>query len=375
MGAVGAAFGKEKNELEEFNRAWTLDFLPQSALFPSSLHPHEWEKVLPTGAGGTPTPGIEAFQTAKDLTPVEPFAVFLPLLDLYSGRGSFGQEIQAKSGVSFASKMALGLMGHLSPPILQKYGMRLPGPGGALVPMGDTLDKNGGQMTLPKGVTATLGGLSMAGLTFLGARAGLGAKGAGLAASTLLSGTMGAAAGSEVNTRRLMTDLGIMPDMRTQQYGDWTTDFLANSFFGVNKSWKVSPGQAIYNQNLRSKRFSELRKVSVKELRDGISSSDPGAARSAIAEIYKTYIYEHGDTQAAQREFMEWAQRTTKSMQGLPIYSGISEERLLSQIGSLRAANDEKTKIRRQTLAELRSELQQRQLRKAGGLTVVKQPR
>jgi hypothetical protein len=151
-------------------------------------------------------------------------------------------------------------------------------------------------------------------------------------------------------------------------------DFLANSFFGLSKSWKVSPGQAIYNQNLRSKRFMEIRKVSVKELRDAINSGSESDARASIAEIYKTYVYEHGDTQAAMREFMAWGSRTMKSLKGLPIYAGISEERLLGQISALREANAEKTKIRRQQLAELRAELQRRQLSKASGLKVVPQP-
>jgi hypothetical protein len=373
--ALGAVAGKEpENELREFNRAWSMDFLPQSSLFPSSMHPHEWEKILPSAMGGSPTPGVEAFQTAKDLTPVEPFAVFLPLLELYSGRGSFGQEIQSKSGVSFASKMALGLLGHLAPPVIQKYGMKLEGPGGAIIPMGDIHEANGGQMTLPKSVTATMYGLAAGGLTFMGGRGGLGLKGAQLAGATALAGGTAGLAGGEINTRRLMTDLGIMPDPRTQEYGDWTMDFLANSFFGLSKSWKVSPGQAIYNQNLRSKRFMEIRKVSVKELRDAINSGSESDARASIAEIYKTYVYEHGDTQAAMREFMAWGSRTMKSLKGLPIYAGISEERLLGQISALREANAEKTKIRRQQLAELRAELQRRQLSKASGLKVVPQP-
>ena len=93
-----------------------------------------------------------------------------------------------------------------------------------------------------------------------------------------------------------------------------------------------------------------------------------------MASIYKTYIDEHGDTQIGMREFMEWGQRTLKSLEGLPIFAGISEERLLGQISALRAANDEKAKMRRQQLAELRAELQQRQLRKANGLKVVRQP-
>jgi hypothetical protein len=364
-----------------------MDFLPQSALFPSSIHPHEWEKLLPNSTeggvqwGGTPTPGKEGMQTAKDLTPVEPFAVFQPLLDLYSGRGSFGTEIEAKSNIAFANKMALGLMGHLAPPIMQKYGMKLPN-GEAFVPMGDLLTKNGGQMTLPKYVTSTFGGLAMAGLTMFGARGHMAGKAGkalssargAVAGSGLLSGTMGAMAGAELNTTRLMQDLGILADPRTGQKADWTMDFLANSWFGLNKSWKASAEQGIYNESLRTKRFAEMRKVPVKSLRDAISQGSESRAKSAIGEIYKLYGQEHANTEVAMKEYMAWAQRTQKSMEGLRIYQGLSEERIMGQIQALRDANAEKSKIKRQTIAELRSELNQRQLRKASGLTIVEQP-
>jgi hypothetical protein len=390
-GAAGAAagalmgnkFGQSPvDEVREFNRAWVMDFLPQSALFPASLHPHEWEKLLPTGmTGGSPTPGKEWLQTAKDLTPVEPFAVFQPILDLYSGRGSFGTEIEAKSGIAFANKMALGLLGHLAPPIMQKYGMKLPN-GNAFVPMADAFTKNGGQMTLPKYVTSTFGGLALAGLTFMGSKghmagkagqALLSAKGS-VGAATALSGTMGAMAGAEINTTRLMTDLGILADTRTGQKGDMTLDFMANSWFGLNKSWKSSAEQNIYNESLRSKRFAEMRKVPVKGLRDAIAQGSESRAKSAIGEIYKLYGLEHANTEVAMSEYMKWAQRTSKSMEGLKIYQGLSEDRIMGQMQALRAGNAEKSKINRQTLAELRTELEQRQLRKAGGLTVVEQP-
>jgi hypothetical protein len=377
-GAVGGALlGKfagqdPKDELREFNRAWTLDWLPQSALFPQSMHPGEWEKLLPTGLGGAPTPGKEWFATAKEMTPVEPFAVFMPLLDLYSGRGQFGEEIQASSGIQFANKLALGLLGHLSPPIMQKYGMKLEGPGGAVIPMGDSFDANGGQMTLPKYVTSTFWGLSAAGLTAFGAGR-LGAKGAALLGSAALSGVVGGMAGAEMNTRRLMTDLGISPDYRTEEYGDWTLDFFANSLFGLNKSWKASPQQSLYNESVRQKRFIELRKGPVKSFRDAIIAGRESDAKATIGDIYKTYVYEHGDTNFARREFLDWAVRTTKSIQGLPIYDGMSDEQLRVKYAAILESWKEASNVEKRIAAELRSTHQERAARRATDVKILEQ--
>jgi len=367
--AFGAIFGKE--ELKAFNRAWSLDFLPYSSLAPTSIHPSQWEKVLPSALGGIPTPGREVAMTAKDLSPVEPFAVFTPLLELYAGRGSFGSEIEAKSGIDYASQMALGLLGHLSPPVMQKYGMSLQGPQGNPIEMAEIFANNGGQSTLPKAITATFGGLALGGLTFLGARMGLGATAGKAAVSAAVSGLLGTGAGYAVNVNRLMRDLGISPDPRTDQYNDATLDFLANSFFGLNKSWRADPLQAEYNQTLRNNQFSELRKSSVKEFRDAINNGRADVARAVLGEIKKTYIYQYGDTQMADTEFMEWARRMYSSIGSLPIWGGVSEKELAIRINSSRAANAEKYKYQRERLAELRAEFIRRQLGKAKGLKVV----
>jgi hypothetical protein len=367
--AVGALFGREE-ELKEFNRAWVMDFLPHSSLFPSSLHPAEWEKVLPTAMGGVPTPGRESMMTAKDLSPIEPFAVFMPLLELYSGRGSFGRELESKSGIENASKYALGLLGHLAPPIIQKNGMALDAPTGNPIEMAQIFANNGGQSSLPRAITATFGGLALGGLTFLGARAGLGVAAGAAAAPSLLSGALGAGAGYAVNVNRLMKDLGISPDPRTGQYNDATLDFVANGFFGLNKSWRADPLQAEYHQTLRNKQFSELRKTSVKEFRDAINNGRADSARAVLAEIKKTYIYQYGDTEVADAEFMEWAKRMHRDIGKLPIWGGVSEKELALRINSTRAAGAEKRKYQRARIAEQRAEFIRRQMKKARELKV-----
>jgi hypothetical protein len=355
--AFGAARGKEpEDEARDFNRMWSLDFLPWSSLSLGSLHPYEWEKLDPLDRfkkePGPPTPGQEGWQTAKDLAPVEPFAVFMPLLDLWSGRGAFGQELKARSNMEYANKMALGLLGHLMPPIIQKYGMKLQSEGGFMYPMGDIHDNNGGMQTLPDYVGTTFGGLSMGTLTFLGGRKLKGVGALGLGAATALSAATGAAAGTEINTRRFMTDMGILPDPRTREQADWTLDFLANSFFGVNKSWKASPKQSIYNQKIRDRRFAPLRQIALRELKDAISVGSESRARVALSEIRKLFTLQYADTEMGGRKFLEWADETTSKLSQLPIFSGISQERTQARRNALQAIQPELNRYQRAELAE-----------------------
>lgn len=380
-GAVGGAISGAitgasslKDEIKDFNRAWSLDWLPQSSIVPSSIHPAQWEKVLPTSLGGRSTPGRESIMTAKDLLPVEPFAVFTPLLELYAGRGSFGRDIKAKSTIDYAGKMALGLLGHLSPPIMQKYGMALDNPAtNPVALMANIHDKNGGQSTLPKKITATFGGLLLGGLSFYGARTGLGSSLGASATSSAVAGAIGAGAGYEVNVSRLMRDLGITPDQRTGQYSNSTLDFFANSFFGLNKSWKTDPLQAEYSKTIRGKEMDELRGISRKTIRDAIVNGRPGQAKSAIAEVKTLYNYEYGDTKMADAEFAKWSHRLFQDFKNLPIFSGVSEKELAFRINSLKAAQAEAQKFRRGQLAELRAAFQKTQLEKAKGLTIVEE--
>lgn len=372
--AIGALAGRtlgsmspgiEQAKHAEITRSWIMDFLPQSTMFLSSLAPHQWEKVNPFG--DAPTGGIESFRAAKDLMPIEPFAVAMPILDLYAGRGGFGQELEARSGISLANKMALGLLGFVSPPVLQKYGMKLEGPGGVHISMKDIHENNGGQMTLPRAATATFGGLVGAGMAFMGTKR----LGVPSGAATALAGTIGTMAGAEANTRRLMTDLGILGDPRTGETGDWTLDFFSNSFMGLNKSFKVTAKQAEFNQAIRRRRFEPIRKVATREFTDSLKAGSESSAKVALSEVYKTFLYEWGDAEKATQHTNAWMQRQIQGLNKLPMFRGLSEEWLMNRISALNSLGPEKTKMHQQQIIELMTEMRMHAFNKGRSLKIV----
>lgn len=353
----------------EFARAWMLDFLPYSSLVPTSVHPHEWEKLNPMS--DVPAPGMESLRTAIDLSPVEPFAIAKPIMELASGRGAFGAEIKAKSGIHMANKMALGLLGFISPPILQKYGMNLSTPDG-FYRMRDVHDANGGQMTLPWQTTATLGGVLGSTLTFLGAKR-LGAP-TGLALSAAgVAGTVGGMSGGAVNTRRLMTDLGILPSPQTEEYADPTLDFWVNNWLGVGKSWKASPNQALFNQKLRAKRFAPYREVLTREWDDAILTGSASTAKAVSAAVYSSFELEWGSADVGQRKFAEWLERRMKRMNRLPMFRDFSDDWVDQQIKIMVEMGPEKAKIHHQQLVALMTELRMHRFGKAKGMKIVEE--
>jgi hypothetical protein len=378
-GAIGGAImGKKsptaqrltQDDLAGAARAWALDFLPTSAAVFGSTHPHEWEKVDPFN--GVPAPGKEVMGTIKDLSPVEPFAIAMPLVELAAGRGSFGREIETKSGWDFANKAALGLYGMLMPPMIQKYGMRVEGEGG-VYKMADIHEANGGQQTLPRSQTATFFGLSMAGLTAMGARKLPGATAAKTLGAAATAGIPGAMAGSQLNTRRLMTDLGIMRDPYTNEYNDRTMDFFFNTFMGVNKSWKVSPKTAIANEERRNKRFQEIRKSSLKSLMDSMRNGSESMAVAAAGEAYKTFQLQWADSPKADEEYLKWLERNVKNIGKTPQMRTVSEDELTFRISALKDVF-KKTKVKfvGQRLAEMEAELHMRRASKAKNLKLTR---
>lgn len=353
-----------------------MDFLPTSAIMFGSTHPDEWEKVDPFNQ--TPVSGVETFGTMKDLSPVEPFAIGMTLLEVMTGRGSFGREITSKSAMQGADKMALGLAGFLMPPMIQKYGMRLNGPGG-WHDMSDIFEANGGQATLPKSQTATMFGLAMAGVTALGAARlpGVGAKAAGYGAKTLLSagiaGTSGAMAGAELNNRRLMSDLGIVKDAYTNQPGDHTMDFFFNTFMGVNKSWKSNSAAGVANVERRERRFTEGRKTTLKGLMDALRNGSESRAISYLGEAQKSFALQYANTEVGGQKFLEWKERNLRNIARTPQMQGVSVEDLILRINAYKDLIQNSTsKVHRQNLSLLETELTMRKMEKVKGLKLVK---
>jgi hypothetical protein len=318
-------------------------------------------------------------KAAYDLWPIEPFAVFMPMIQTMLGETSFGADIKTTDSVSFAGKMAAGLVGFLAPPIVQKYGFKLENPGGAIIPMSDVLSNNGGQMTLPKGVTATMGGLLATTLTALGGtKIGLG--GAGLATAAGAAGMLGGMAGYEMNTRRLMTDLGLSEhpnETVLDSKGDWTLDFFANTFLGVNKSWKGSAGNAEFQMALRQQRFEEQRSVAKRSYIDALRNGRDSQAMQMIKIIRDSFVKqwtvpgsEESGTARGHNEFLNWMERTTKELSKNPQFRSLSEDQILFRMRALRGQSGEMTRMNQARAAELRAELDMRRMGKARDLKI-----
>lgn len=378
IGAVGGAIAGSSvdDKLVEYNRAWVGDFLPQYAAFNATNSPEEWSKIDPFS--DKEWSGGESVRAAHNMLPVEPFAVFMPVLDVAMGKDSYGQEIETGSATAFAGKMALGMMGHLAPSMMQKWGMKLPGPDGNPIEMAEIFEKNGGQSTLPKAITAGFGGLLLGGLTFMGTKSLNAGKAAGMAganlAATAGAGTVGALAGSEVNVNRMMHDLGITKDHNKNIAGEWTQDAIGNNLFGVTKSWRSSPESAALQRNLRKRDVTKQKTLINKNFSKAMADGSESRVAAQIGAMYNLMLREYGDAPTATIKHQEWLERQVKSRNRASVFSKMSDEELKRIIdegaGPRDAAGLEKTRIQRQQHAEQIAEAQMRALNRARNLQV-----
>lgn len=353
-GAAGAQIDMGDKPDDENLRAWVMDYLPQSAALwnPASTSPY----AEPSGA---------SFREVQDLLPVEPFAVVMPLIDIMRGEGSFGREIPVDSVTDMASKSVMGLIGFLSPPALQKYGMKVEGQGGLYIPMVDIMDDLGGSQTIGAGQTAHFdeqGGVTVQEApevakiltsTALGAAGGYAAGGLPGAA---VGGTLGLAAGKALNNRRLMQDAGLIGNSYTGTPGNPIFDMLFNTFGGLPKSWEVSPQQALINEEFRKKPYDKIRGHYRKGLEDAIESDNESMQRHYLEKIQGTFSRQHLNPEQAQKKFYEWLKRNIKTVGRSRALKNMSEEEIKIQLA---AANDFATKTRTKAAEQIILLLQQ----------------
>ena len=321
MAGLQRAFGHDEADA---SRALVLDFLPYSTMTPGSLSEGELTKLDPM----TPSQGGDiALDALIDISPVEPLAILLPALDIYSGRGPFGAEIRTDSLLQQVSKQMIGLMGILSPPIMQKYGMKLTGEEKNVFNMADIFEANGSQMSHPKEVQGTFAGLAVGGLTALGMKRMGMPTGTALKAGAAV-GALGGLGGREINMQRLAVDLGMEVDPRTGQKGSWTSDFIGNSLLGVAKSWKATPEQQLFTEGRAAGNYQKVRGTITRRFNYAISQNDQTAARKEMGQVYQTFFQEHGNAAVAREKFDDWMTSNIEGQYGLPGLKGFSDETL-----------------------------------------------
>jgi len=268
--------------------------------------------------------------------------------------------------------MALGLLGFISPPLLQKYGMKLEGPSGNPIAMADIFEANGGQASLPKALTGTFWGLTLGSMAYAGAKGLPGVTKGVQVAAGLGIGALGASSGMEMNSRRLMQDLGIFGD-HTGKYGEWTMDFLMNSFFGTAKSWSVSPAQGQFAQTMRSSRFEEMRTVLNRDFRDGAENGMESKMIASASAIRQSFLYEYGNTEVADMKFLEWQEKRMQELMKNPAFAGLSEEQLLIRRSALRESLDAKTRAYNQQVNEVQAALIQKRAQRTRNTKLVRE--
>jgi hypothetical protein len=326
LGATaGVALGRVLGDDEDDLRGWVMDFLPQSALMASSSSPFAEPQ--------------NNMRQIIDLSPLEPFSVLRPLFDVAYGQGSFGEPIISDGPGQSIGKAALGLLGFLSPPVIQKYGMSLRSPNNQIMPTESILgfDVDAGTVGAVTGVAAGAG---------LGLMTGSAAIGAGAAA-------IGGLAGSQVNVNRIFTDMGLQEDARTGKPGNIVYDFLLNSFSGVSKSWKATPQQRLLNESIREGNFQEIRTMYTKNLRQASFSGNEGEVNESLQRVFNTFIMQYDDPAQAQLKFTEWANRQLDAIGTLPRLRGFSRDELEMKLmqASKFAAENRSRYARQQVLA------------------------
>lgn len=322
VGEYGAAIEHEQDE--DNIRAWVMDFLPTSAAL--------WNPA-------TTSP----YAKPKELLPVEPFAVVMPLIRIGMGQGDFGQDVPNTGRLDMMSKMAMGTIGFISPPWMQKYGMKVTGTGGLYLPMTDVMDDLGGTGSVDSsqevyfddraGVTVqeTTKPVQIATSTLTGAA--LGAAAGGVPGAAVGAG-LGLVASKGLNNRRLMEDLGIMGNSYTNRPGNPVFDMVFNTFAGLPKTWEPSPAQALINEKFRQQPFQKLRTNYRRNLEDAIQSDNQKMVRYYLEQVQKTFSTEYLDPNQAQVKYHEWIKRNIKTIGRVRGLDGISEDQLLMQLES-----------------------------------------
>ncbi len=334
MGGLGAAVGQDtESELRKFNRTWTMNFLPTSVMTPASTSPQVWNQVTPEAMGGDPTTFQQTVRSGFDLLPVEPLATFTPIMDVFLQRGRFGQELSTKGSIDGASKMALGMIGHLMPPLIQGWGMKVAGEQVNPLEMANIFDHNGGQASLPNTLTATFGGVLAAGTTFMHTKS-LPAAGA--------AGVAGALAGSGLNMKKFLVDFGIDKNPYTNTYSDSSLDGIANNIFGITKSYKASTDQYLMNESFRKRRLAEVRSAVQKDLEVSVASGRDYKVKAVVSRMRALYWSEFHNVRLVDEAMAKWTEREVKGIQKSPSFRGWSDIDLKIKGAVMREAQDAK---------------------------------
>lgn len=285
-------------------------------------------------------PGSNMVKEALKTSPIEPLSVMMPLLRLVMGEDEYGQEIVAESGPDYVAKAAVQTFGMITPPWIQKYGLRVGAP-----------DK--GMFGLDRVSTMTLSGTA-------GAIAGhklLGMPGA------VAGAAIGTTLGSQVDTSRFEEDLGLRTNTRTGERGNPIFDVLFTSATGLGKSWKADPSQKAFNDKMREDNLKTFRGSLKRKLADAAINGDEERWKALMQDLFITYTQQYDDPRQAQAKFSASMEDLLPQLRRNPQYKRYSEEELRQRLRDATAfAIKHRGQFTDQRVEELRKEVMARQV-------------
>lgn len=302
--AAGVGFGLSMKTDDERMRGTVLDWLPHSAFMLGSTSPEFGGDTLPfKDIGG-----------ALEQIPAQPFAIIKPLIEIMEGRTTWGSDIGIETTGDYFTKGLAGYVGFLSPPFIQKYGLKT---------------------TTPD-----------------------------VSASKYLTGTD--VPGDITNISRLLTDSSVAIDPITGRPGNISTDlFLKN--FGMWKSWATDPATRLANEQTTDRHLQKIRSTVSKNLAFALENGEDAEAKRLLTVVMSTFTKQHADNpRRAQVEFGKWLERRGKAIGKHPRLRGWSEEELLERLREVsKQSADNRGVGRREMIKFLQQQVTLRQMKRA----------
>ncbi len=232
---------RDKNDQ---HRAMMLDAIPHLSFYPATLS---------TQAG------------IAEVSPVDVAPILTGMLGIMTGKGPFGQPIQATTKADLAGKSIANMIGFFTPPYIQKY--------------------------------------------FFG----------------LTSPQANSVAG--INTYRLQQDLGNVVNPTTMKPGSWLADLVVNNT--VMRNYPSSAEQQMHNEQLdKNRTIEKVRGELTRRFNASARSGDADAAGDQLLHVMKTFVKEYGPGPLSKRKYIEWLVRHSKSLARHPQLRNYSQEEL-----------------------------------------------
>lgn len=299
-GAGGYALSSALDRDTEHLRATILNWLPHSSVMLQGLM--------------NPDVRIDTLHKSIEMLPVEPFAVYKPLLETFLGRDAWGNEMKSTGLSDSISKTIAAYIGFVSPPWVQKYGFKTTSPDIANY-MSD--------WWVPSAVTA------------FGAWAGF--AGGGLPGAALVGGAAALTSRgipgvfpSPMNISRMYQDAGLIRDPYSHTLGTASQDIFFNNI-GVFKNWRIFPETKLMNEKNLDQTYRDNRTALTRELRYALENvREEGDTwdqqlKKIVKKVKASFDDQYeGDKTRADMAFWNWVRTQSSNMGKHPSLRGIS---------------------------------------------------